>query len=75
MGRVRWMVENAGILREESVDNEVGEVVRCFPPWTRRRSDGGREVRSERSCRRVAIEVDKGMIREMAADVLACRVG
>ena len=69
------MVGDGGRLRVErvdsgdcdSVDVDVFNVaVRCLPAWTRRRSDGGREVRRERSWRRVEIVVDAGRVSGIA---------
>lgn len=62
------MVDEGGMLREERVADE--EVVgRCFPTWTRRSDDGGREVRSESSWRRVGIVVEEGICRGMTVEV------
>jgi len=55
------------------VDRERGAlvgVVRCLPAWTRRRVDGGAEVRRERRWRRVEIEVEAGMVRGIAGRML-----
>lgn len=60
------MVEDGGILRDESVAVEVVVVGRCFPKWTRRSEDAGREVRSESSWRSVGIVVDEGICSGMA---------
>lgn len=71
IGSVRWMVEEGAMLSEDKVDDVFGEVVRCFPACTRRRSDGGTEVRRERSCLRVVIVVEDGMLRGITAGGLA----
>lgn len=63
-GSVRWRVDSCGIERDVRVED--GVVGRCLPAWTRRRSGGGMEVRRERSCLRVEIEVDGGMERGIA---------
>ena len=64
-GRVISMVDNGGMWRESRV--AVEEVIgRCFPQWTRRREAGGREVRRDRSCRRVGMVVEDGMCRGIA---------
>ena len=45
----------------------VEEVIgRCFPTWTRRSDVGGREVRSDRSCRRVGMVVEEGICKGIA---------
>ena len=62
------MVEEGAMLSEDSVDKIFGEVVRCFPAWTRRKSDGGIEVRRERSCRKVVMVVEGGMVRGIAGN-------
>ena len=62
------MVEEGAMLSEHSVDEIFGDVVRCFPACTRRRSDGGIEVRRERSCLRVVMVVEEGMARGIARD-------
>ncbi len=61
------MVEEGPMLSEDKVDEVFGDVVRCFPACTRRRSDGGTEVRSERSCLRVVIVVEGGILRGITA--------
>lgn len=48
-GKVMSITERGGMLREERVELVEDGVVRCFPAWTRRREDGGREVRRESS--------------------------
>lgn len=48
-GKVMSITERGEMFREERVELADEEVVRCFPAWTRRREDGGREVRRERS--------------------------
>ncbi len=53
------------------VDEVFGEVARCFPAYTRRRSDGGIKVRRERSCLKVVIVVEEGMVRGIAGGMLA----
>ena len=65
------MVEEGAMLSEDRVDEAFGEVVKCFPACTRRRSDGGTEVRSARSCLRVVMVVEEGMLRGIAGDRLA----
>ena len=63
------MVDNGGIWRESRV--AVEELMgRCFPQWTRRREAGGREVRRDRSCRRVGMVVEDGMFRGIAVAVI-----
>lgn len=64
------MVDEGAMLSEDSDDEVFGEVVRCFPACTRRRSDGGTEVRRERSCLRVVIVVEEGMLRGITAGEL-----
>ena len=75
IGSDRWMVEEGAILSEDRVEEVVGEVVKCLPAYTRRSSDGETEVRSERSCLRVVIVVDEGMVRGMTRDRLASVLG
>lgn len=59
------MVDRGGMFSDERV--AVGEVVgRCFPKWTRRRDDGGSEVRRESNWRRVGIVVEDGIFSGMA---------
>lgn len=65
------MVEEGAILSEDKVDEVFGEVVRCFPACTRRRSDGETEMRKDRSCLRVVIVVEEGMLRGTTAGGLA----
>lgn len=55
------IVADGGTLRDDRVELADEGVVRCFPAWTRRREVGGREVRMERSWRRVVMVVDEGM--------------
>lgn len=44
MGRVMSMVDEGGMFSDARV--AVGVVMgRCFPKWTRRKDDGGSEVR------------------------------
>lgn len=50
---------------------EAGE--RCFPAWTRRRSDSGRDVRTERSVVRFLIDRSSGTVIAMAVDPVSCR--
>ena len=45
---------------------EEGVAGRCLPAWTRRSSGGGMEVRRERSCLRVPIVVEGGMLSGIA---------
>lgn len=66
-GKVMSMTERGGMFREERVELADEEVVRCFPAWTRRREDGGREVRRERSWRRVVMVVEEGIERGMTS--------
>ena len=58
------MVEEGAMLSEDKVE-VFGDVVRCFPACTRRRSVGEMEVRRERSCLRVVMVVDEGITRGM----------
>lgn len=67
-GRVMSITERGEMLREERVELAEEGVVRCFPAWTRRREDGGREVRRESSWRRVVMVVEEGMERGMTSD-------
>ena len=55
------MVDDEGMLSEERVDVKAEAVVRCLPAWTRRREEGGRVVRRERSWRSVVIVVEEGI--------------
>ena len=52
--------------RVEREREELLGVVRCLPAWTRRRVDGGSEVRRETRCRRVVTGVDEGMVMGIA---------
>ena len=59
------MVEEGWMFSDERVASGVEDVlldgvVRCLPAWRRRRSEGGIEVRRDRSWRRVASEVVGG---------------
>lgn len=65
-GRVMSIVADGGTLRDDRVELADEGVVRCFPAWTRRSEVGGREVRMERSWRRVVMVVDEGMDNGMA---------
>lgn len=65
-GRVMSIVPDGGTLRDDRVELADEGVVRCFPAWTRRSEVGGREVRMERSWRRVVMVVDEGMDNGMA---------
>jgi len=47
-GSVTWRVASGGIVRVDSERGALVGVVRCLPAWTRRRVDGGAEVRRER---------------------------
>ena len=71
IGNVKLIVEDGAILSEDRVDEVLGEVVRCFPEYTRRRSDGGIEVRRERSCLKVVMVVEEGIVRGIAGGILA----
>lgn len=61
------MVDNGGMWRESRVALE-DVIGRCFPQWTRRREAGGREVRSDRSCRRVGMVVEDGICKGIAVE-------
>ena len=52
------------------VPDETSVEVRCLPAWTRRMSDVGADVRSERSWRSVGIVVSEGTVRGMAGIVV-----
>lgn len=63
------MVDDGGTWSEARV--AVEEVIgRCFPKWTRRREAGGREVRRDRSCRRVGMVVEDGICKGIAKEVI-----
>lgn len=71
-----WRVEDGGRRSEigavdDDVPDEASVEVRCLPAWTRRMSDVGADVRSERSWRRVGIVVSEGTVRGMAMSVVA----
>jgi hypothetical protein len=69
MGRVTSMVDDGGMWSEARV--AVEELVgRCLPKWTSRSELGGREVRSDRSWRRVGMVVEDGMCRGTAKGVV-----
>ena len=64
-------VEEGAMERVDSVGGGWASVVagvRCLPARWRRRFDGGREVRRDRSWRRVSIEVDDGSVSGTARD-------
>ena len=68
MGNERLRVELGEIFREVSegsVDKEE-DVIRWRPAWVRRSEGAGRDVRRERSCRRVVIVVEGGRDRGIA---------
>lgn len=48
---------------------EAGE--RCFPAWTRRRSDSGNDVRTERRVVRFFIDRSSGTVMAMAEDLVS----
>jgi hypothetical protein len=63
------MVDDGGIWSEARV--AVEELVgKCLPKWTRRSELGGRDVRRDRSWRRVGMVVEDGMCRGTATDVV-----
>lgn len=51
---------------DDVVPDEMSVEVRCLPACTRRMSEAGADVRSERSWRRVDIVVSEGTVRGMA---------
>ncbi len=63
------MTADGGIFREDRVEAEDEGVTRCFPAWTRRREAGGRDVRRERSWRRVVTVVDEGIERGITGKI------
>lgn len=67
MGRAMCRVEDGGRRVEMGAVHDATSVeVRCLPACTRRMSDVGADVRSERSWRRVDIVVSEGTVRGMA---------
>lgn len=67
-----WRVDPSW--RSDEIGDVVEVAVRCLPAWTRRMSVVGADVRRERSWRRVGMVVSTGMMRGMAAILLASGV-
>lgn len=65
-GSVTCRVAFGGIESDERESEELADVVRCLPAWTRRRVEVGAEVRRERRWRSVVIGVADGIVRGIA---------